>query len=148
MKHFNTISQQRLIKQINNSLIGLFLIQLTPSCSSTYYGASSSGIYEIKIDSYGNDNLIKDKTYVLLSGDPEISDYNLQFLEFADYVHKTLFLKNYDSVTDPSKAKLAILFTFGISDSIVFQQIRTIPIWTKTDVSSYTNTGANSISLG
>jgi hypothetical protein len=96
----------------------------------------------VEVDSYGNDSYLESKKFIIASGDSTISESDLQFQEFSDYVKKILVnKKDYVEVDDWDEADLMIFFKFGISDPETFKQTYAVPTWGQTGVSSTTTRG-------
>lgn len=118
------------------SLLTFFLFV---SCASIY-NSSNKVKFIVDVDAYGDDSYLVSKKYILFSTDSTVNENSLQYVEFADYVRKTLNAKGYKEVTSWDEADLIIYFGYGISDPETFQVTRSIPVWGKTGISSINTT--------
>jgi len=84
-------------------------------------------IIEMDIDGYSAKHDLTGESYVIMHKNPEVSLYNLQFLEFANYLHKVLLNKGYVQATSDTTADLYVLLNYGISDTVVNRE--SIPIY-------------------
>lgn len=118
----------------------IFLISLS-SCTSSYYATSNRTKFVVEVDAYGSDSYLTEKKYILASGDTTINENNLQYIEFSNYLRKTLNQKGYSETQNSDEADLVIFFKYGISDPETFQRTLSVPTWGQTGVSSTNTTG-------
>jgi hypothetical protein len=81
-------------------LYGIALSALT-NCGSTL-------VVLTETNSYGNDANLRSKKYILISGDKNIKENDLQFLEFAQYARFVLKMRGYREVENYSDADMLI----------------------------------------
>lgn len=124
------------------SLTLVFALLLT-GCSTTYYYSESSvnakrSRLQTSINSFGNYNL-QGKTFYIESGNDKISSNDLEFLEYADYVAKSLKSNGANKINDKKNADMCILVTYEISDKSYTETVP-LPIWGRTGISSISTT--------
>ncbi|WP_290919429.1 DUF4136 domain-containing protein [Halodesulfovibrio sp.] len=88
-------------------LLIIFCFLLLQGCGSKFY---------VNVDSLCTPDAATKKHYVLLSGDKNINIDDLQFQEYASYIHNALALKGFTRVTEDSEADIAILLRYYISE--------------------------------
>jgi hypothetical protein len=118
-------------------------ILLFASCAKIYYYSESAvnahrNKYYISVTSFGNYNL-NGKTFYIESGDNNISSYDVEFKEYADYIEKSLISAGAIKYYDKKKADMCIILTYGISDESYIESVP-IPIWGQTGISSISST--------
>jgi tetratricopeptide (TPR) repeat protein len=98
----------------------------------------------ISVDSINDPVRSQGKKYVLFSGDPKISDDDLQFREFAGYVRKVLSSLGYVEVHSPP-ANIAIFIRYGIGQPTRVDYSSSSPIFgiTGGGTSSFTAFSSN-----
>ena len=100
--------------------------------------AYSGHIYESEVQSFGNYNM-EGKTFYVISADPNVSNKDLEFQEYKDYITQCLMLKNAIPCEDSDSADVCILFDYGVVDKSYVANVP-IPIWGITTTSRYINT--------
>jgi len=80
-------------------------------------------------------------SYILASAQADITDGDLQFQEFSRYVERAFSAKGMKRTTDPDKADVVVLLSYGIGDPKTFQSSVAIPVWGPTGISSLNTTG-------
>jgi len=95
----------------------------------------------VTVDAISSDENSRKTTYVLLPGNKNLSPEDLQFREFAQYVHRALAARGFCRVDDIRQAQLAIILFYGISDPQEHYSTYSIPIWGQTGVSSASTSG-------
>lgn len=88
--------------------------------------------FHVRVDSYSSPNPPMEKTYRLLSGDENISNEDLQFQEFSQYIHAALEKKGYIPVEE--NPRYAIFMMYGISTPM--NKTVSMPTYGQTGVSS------------
>jgi hypothetical protein len=131
----------RRIANMRIILLSSILLFLLPSCETTSNASSSKTVFIIEVDAYGNENFASGRKYIIATGDALINESDLQYLEFAEYIKKTLAAKGYAETSDPKEANLFVSFKYGISDPKIYQSTVSKLIWGQTGVSSTNTTG-------
>ena len=113
----------------------LFILALVMAVVANAY---SGYIYESEIQSFGNYNM-DGKTFYVISADPKVSNKDLEFQDYKDYITQCLMLKNAIPCEDSDSADVCILFDYGVVDISYVANVP-IPIWGITTTSRYINT--------
>lgn len=103
--------------------------------------ASVTPNFEVSVDSISGEGPIAKPLYVLLPGNKDTSESDLQFQEFAGYIKRALASKGYEEAESFEKADLAIFLGYGIGDPQEHQYTYSLPTWGQTGVSSSYTTG-------
>jgi len=96
--------------------------------------------FAVKVDAYGNDSYLNSKKYILAKGASTLDENDIQYIEFSDYVKKTLYAKGYIETANYDEADLVVFFRYGISDPETFQETYSVPVWGQTTISSINTT--------
>lgn len=105
------------------------------------YGCSSIPEYKISVNSFArNDSDVKRK-YVLRSGDKDVPESDLQFLEFQDYIRRGLNSRGLTYTEKMEDADLVILVNYGIGEPQTHSYTYSAPVWGQTGYSSATTVG-------
>jgi hypothetical protein len=81
------------------------------------------------------------KRYLLLPGNQGSTPDDLQFLEFARYVHSVLTPLGFSKATSEQDADIAIFLSYGVSSPETHQVSSSSPVYGQTGVSSSTTSG-------
>lgn len=107
---------------------------------------SCSNAVHVSVDSICASNAKEKTKYILLPGNENCSESDLQFQEFALYTDIVLTERGFEKSTNIEKAEIAIVLTYGISEPNIYQYSYTVPIFGQTGVnSSYTSGCLNTI---
>lgn len=71
--------------------------------------------YHINVDSYADSKLSDKKVYWIGSGNPNISNNDLQFRELSNFLDKSLALNGFIKANDGNSAEIVILLSYDIS---------------------------------
>lgn len=104
-------------------------------------GCANQYQYYVNVDSLSSEGSDTKKTYILLPGNKDTSVEDLQFKEFATYVHRALAAKGFVAGDSIEKAELAVFLAYGISEPREQLYSYSLPIWGQTGVSSSTTFG-------
>ena len=94
----------------------------------------------MNVDSIGNSSPDK-KTYLLLSGNNDVKADDLQFKEYAAYVHRALIEQGFVLAESPEKANVGIFLSYGIGEPREHQYSYNTSKYGQTGVSSSNTTG-------
>jgi hypothetical protein len=100
--------------------------------------AYSRDIYESEVQSFGNYSM-EGKTFYVISADPNVSNKDLEFQEYKDYITQCLMIKNAIPCENSNSADVCILFDYGVVDKSYVANVP-IPIWGITTTSRYIKT--------
>lgn len=115
----------------------LVLMALVMTMAANAHGAD---IYEAEIQSFGNYNMAG-KTFYVISANPNVSNNDLEFLDYKDYITQCLLLKNAFLCENSDSADVCVLFDYGVVDKSYVANTA-IPIWGVTGSTSVTTTSS------
>lgn len=116
---------------------GIFLaILVTSGCATTQPLRFSVGV-----DSLSSTNANEKKSYILLPGNKDVSEDDLQFKEFSTYVDRTLLSRGFMHATNIERADFAVFIVYGVGNPQDHQYSYSLPIFGQTGVSSSTTYG-------
>jgi len=104
-------------------------------------GCAAKPEYLVTIDAISSGEHERKSNYVLLSGNKDVPVDDLQFKEFAKYIHRALTARGFSQVGNISEAEIAIFLLYGIGDPQEHYYTYSRPIWGQTGVSSSSTTG-------
>jgi len=103
-------------------------------------GCAARTDYIVIVDAISSVEHEQNSTYVLLSANEDVDIDDLQFREFAQYIHRALAARGFLHTENINEAELAIFLYYGIGDPQEHYYTYSIPIWGQTGVSSSTTT--------
>ncbi len=108
-------------------------------------GLASCGLgptrFSVMVNSIADSNVEQRPSYVLLSGDEDVSESSLEFREYAGYVHRALQEQGFVLAEERSQAETAVFLTYGIGDPETRAYTYRVPTWGQTGISSSTTYG-------
>lgn len=105
---------------MRSSLFIIFILSLV-GCAPKYF---------VKIDSLATEARGElNQTYVLVSGDKNVSEKDLLFKEFSAYLKYVLKEKGLKEASDAEHADLAVVLKFGLSDPKYFTEVSSTPVY-------------------
>ena len=102
-------------------------------------------IYESEIQSFGNYDMVG-KTFYIISADSKISNKDLEFQEYKDYITQCLIIKKAILCENSDSADVCILFDYGVVDKSYVANVP-IPIWGRTGA-TFISTTSRYLGLG
>lgn len=101
--------------------------------------------YTVQVDALAGPQAVTQKTYVLVPQDQQIDPSDLQYQEFASYVHRALIARGFVPAQNAKDANVTIGLAYGVSDPINETVNVNIPLRGNTGVleSSETKTSVN-----
>lgn len=97
--------------------------------------------FYVEVDSIvGTD--VPNAKYKLLPGNKDVDENDLQFKEYANYIHRAMSYKGFISEEDMNKADIAVFLVYGIGEPVVNVESYAIPTWGQTGYSSTYTTGS------
>ena len=78
-------------------------------------------------------------SYILLPGIEGLAISDLQFREFAEYVHRALMDRGFTQAVSFEEASVAVFVSYGIGDPQTVQYSYSLPVWGQTGVTSSTS---------
>lgn len=113
----------------------------------SFLGAIVSGCataqprFLVGVDSIAADVANAKKSYVLLPANKDVAPDDLQFKEFASYVHRALKAQGFTEAPSIEKGDVLVFLAYGIGDPQQHQFSYAVPHWGQTGVSSATTYG-------
>jgi hypothetical protein len=115
----------------------LVLMALVMAMAANAHGAD---IYEAEIQSFGNYDMAG-KTFYVISANPNVSNNDLEFLDYKDYITQCLILKKAILCENSDSADVCVLFDYGVVDKSYVANTA-IPIWGVTGSTSVATTSS------
>lgn len=109
---------------------------------SLLLGGCGRTVYNVTVDSISSSTAFEKNKFVLIPGNENCEETNLQYLEFATYTENTLENIGFVKASCRDEANVAILLTYGISDPNFYEYTYSIPVWGQTGISA-SNTYGN-----
>ena len=95
-------------------VLPLLLAFVLSACSA---GQQNVPSFTVKVDAISSRGSVQKETYILLPRNKEVPVEDLQYREFASYIHRALRARGYVPVmTVEGEADLAIFLAYGIGD--------------------------------
>jgi len=98
--------------------------------------ATTAPTFNVYVDSISSPVGQELKRYVLLPNNKGVTVDDLQFQEYASYVHRALSAQGFIKAEDFKDANVAIFLGYGIGEPKTNQYTYSLPTWGKTGVSS------------
>jgi uncharacterized protein DUF4136 len=105
-------------------------------------GCASTQQFRVSVDSLARPDSVARKSYVLLPGNKGTGADDLQFQEYATYVHRALAARGLVHATRLEDADIAVFLSYGIGDPQTHYYTYSLPIWGQTGYSGSTTSGA------
>jgi hypothetical protein len=122
---------------LKKSLVLILGFTLLLSACTTGRSTQSQKVkFHCLIDSICSETAHLKKKYILLPGNKGTNPEDLQFKEYAKYIHRVLQPRGYEQVTNPEEAQIAIFLAYGIGEPKEHQYTYNVPTWGQTGISS------------
>jgi hypothetical protein len=108
--------------KIINKLFIVLIVLSSAGCQNPSYmenkqhNINPTETYHVYVDSINDGNDHKNKTYVISPGVKGVSENDLQYKEYAQYLHRALQKAGYKKASSKDKANINILFVYGIGE--------------------------------
>jgi hypothetical protein len=93
------------------------------------------------VDSLARQDAQGKRTYLLLPGNKDVQVTDLQFQEYAEYIHRALAARGLVHASNFESADLAVFLSYGIGDPQTHQYTYSLPVWGQTGYSGSTTSG-------
>jgi hypothetical protein len=93
------------------------------------------------IDSLARPDASSIRNYILLPGNKDTQPADLQFQEYATYIHRALAARGFVHATNFETADLILFLSYGIGDPQTHQYTYALPMWGQTGYSGSTTSG-------
>jgi hypothetical protein len=122
----------------------IYLILVILLCVGMLAGCvkSQQPAFTVHVDSINSGTNYDKKTYALFPGNKDTSSEDLQFREYASYVHLALSSIGLTKKEGENPADIAIFLAYGIGDAQTQQYTYSVPTWGVTGYSSSTTFGS------
>lgn len=97
--------------------------------------------FHVYVDSLTGEKAVGSSTYILLPGNKNITANDIQFREYAAYVHRAMKSKGFIPTEKVEEADLAVFLSYGIGNPEEHKYSYSLPVWGQTGVSSSYTTG-------
>ena len=129
LKHTYLRRYQRWVGPVRVALVPLFL-----------FGCVSAPYVRLSVDSLSRTDV--GRSYVLLPGNKDTTELDLQFQEFARYIHRALALRGFHQAQGGGTAETLIFVAYGIGDPQTHQYSYSVPLFGQTGISGSTTIGS------
>lgn len=97
--------------------------------------------YEASVSALAAPGAEAARRYVLLPGNEGVKPEDLQFQEYAEYVHRAMSLQGFEKAASEQDAQLFVVAAYGIGDPQQHTYTYSVPHWGQTGISSATTYG-------
>lgn len=104
-------------------------------------GCAVTPQFHVRVDSLARADLGPKRSYVLLPGNKGANADDLQFQEYATYVHRALAARGLVHARRLEDAGIAVFLSYGIGDPQTHYYTYSLPVWGQTGYSSSTTYG-------
>lgn len=105
-------------------------------------GCATTPKFYVDIDSISSSNADLKKKYILFSGEEDVKDTDLQFIEYTKYIDNALISIGFVKANKVEDANIAIFLVYGIGNPQEHTYSYVLPMWGQTGVSSSTTYGS------
>lgn len=107
-----------------------------------FHGCATRTHFVIKVDSITDSDRIINKKFLLLPGMKDVTESDLQYREYKNYVEKALTDEGFVKSINFNEADIAIFLSYGIGNPETTQYSYLLPTWGQTGISSSNTTGS------
>jgi hypothetical protein len=104
-------------------------------------GCAASQQFNVRVDSLARPDSVAKRSYILLPGNKDTSANDLQFQEYATYIHRALASRGLVHARRFEDADIAIFLAYGIGDPKTHYYTYSLPVWGQTGYSGSTTSG-------
>ena len=114
--------------------------------SASLFGLMGCGGIKFRaaVNALAAPDALEQRRYVLISGAEDISEQDLEFQEFAEYIEIALGRQGFQPISDPEQADAVIVLGYSVGDPETHLYTYSIPHWGQTGYSSATTYGSAS----
>lgn len=108
------------------------------------FGAGCAGSQQVnvRVDSLARSDSVTKRTYVLLPGNRGTRASDLEFQEYAAYVHRALAARGLAHARRVEDADVVVFLSYGIGDPQTHYYAYSLPVWGQTGYSGSTTYGS------
>lgn len=104
-------------------------------------GCAVAQQFNVRVDSLARADFVGKRSYVLLPGNKGASAGDLQFQEYAAYVHRALAARGLVHARRVEDADIVVFLSYGIGDPQTHYYTYSLPVWGQTGYSGSTTYG-------
>ncbi len=105
-------------------------------------GCATTQQFHVNVDSLSRSDSPAKRSYVLLPGNKGMTVGDLQFQEYASYVHRALAARGFVHARRVEDADIAVFLSYGIGDPQTHVYSYSLPVWGQTGYSGSTTYGS------
>ncbi|MCC4852520.1 MULTISPECIES: hypothetical protein [Vibrio] len=126
---------------LNTSVVGWYIRAMNKIIISTLglmllSGCAVTPSFYAHVDAISAPESLNKKSYILLPGNEGVSQDDLLYMEYSNYLVRALSESGFEKASDFPSADIAIFMAYGIGDPRNEQYTYSIPTWGQTGVSS------------
>lgn len=115
--------------------VTLFIAALAIVC-----GCARGPSYVVSVNAFATASATAYRRYFIVPSNEGVADTDLEFQEYASLLERALTQRGFQRVGSLRDAQVAILLSYGVGEPQVRTEVRNIPIFGQTGVSSSTST--------
>ncbi|CRX37966.1 hypothetical protein [Estrella lausannensis] len=116
-----------------SNLFMVFMSILICGCSTPF---------NVTVDSISSPIAIEKNKFIIIPGNKDVDENNLQYAEFSAYTEKVLESIGFEKVSNPEDADVGIFLSYGVSDPKFYEYTYSTPIWGQTGVAQSNTYGS------
>ncbi|MDD2759574.1 MAG: hypothetical protein PHH11_04710 [Methylomonas sp.] len=101
------------------------LVFLLSACTTT----PRQIVIRSDVDALASSDVQNKRRFVILPGNQELKEQDLQFIEFKTYVEKILTKRGFIKVDALQEGELAIFMSYGVGEPQTYQHTYEVPVW-------------------
>jgi hypothetical protein len=105
------------------------------------FGCAASPQFNLSVSALAAPGAEAARRYVLLPGNEGVKPGDLQFQEYAEYVHRAMALQGFEKAASEQDAQLFVVAAYSIGDPQQHTYTYSVPQWGQTGISSATTYG-------
>lgn len=106
-------------------LFGMIILMLLTACASTPQPMQ----IRADIDALATTDAQVKRRFVILPGNKDIREQDLQFIEFKTYAEKALISRGYVKADNLQDGDLVLFMSYGVSEPQSYQYSYDVPVW-------------------
>src|SRR5882724_7620426 len=114
---------------------------LLAGCATAQPVQPEGELFSVKVDSLARTDSLTKRSYVLLPGNKGTNVGDLQFQEYAKYVHRALAAQGLTHARRVAAADIVVFLSYGIGDPQTHYYTYSLPVWGQAGYSSSTTSG-------
>ncbi len=95
-------------------------------------GCATAPRYQVSVNSLRSPDAILLKTFIVASGNKDVGENDLQFIEARGLLESALLAKGFVYAESPAKADLVVFLSYGIGEPKTYTTTYTMPVYGQT----------------